>query len=619
MVRAQDEVDQIVLHSLRSLGCEISDDTKRISDLDQDQVFKAVVSCLFAIDENLKYPNALPNNTAKAVSLSTEIASTIKDLGFRGSIGYHNLIYPNATDTRNILVFLDETLPSKEKGGAEESAAIDLIDEHLKRLNKAMYAPHFAVKSSSSRRLYHNAVAFTTSRVHDPNSMPESKLEPTFLAEERYVGAVLPMITHQPATASNVVPSILEQNTKNITAQQEREAEWRACLDAGLNPEEYLRNKRQRVKKMMTGHVRTALASQSDTSSYGSIIEDLASNNGRGRFGKGTRFMNQVDFAEKDDAPPPLSEAELQAQRDAELETLRVKITELAQENARLTTDIQAFASTIRQLEANTVNEQNDQAALKERYQMLKKTFDLLPDAEKNIQLLRDISQQSAKRLAELAAEWEQHRVPLIDNYRKLKHQSLNKKDDTQEKLDRIKAMRAEMKELVVLIRQRDDRYKQLIELYSRMPKDINRGMYTRRIMEIVKNVKKQKVVIEKVLIDTRNQKKDIATIGDTLGRSFSVTSEEVFAVALTDETAKAIYKELASIHEKFETLATMVEKTGSSQNRIEDLHDKIEQMTLRTETLETKRILKDLKEVKKENTEMIAKIKGKKGKKDKK
>jgi DNA repair exonuclease SbcCD ATPase subunit len=64
-----------------------------------------------------------------------------------------------------------------------------------------------------------------------------------------------------------------------------------------------------------------------------------------------------------------------------------------------------------------------------------------------------------------------------------------------------IKEMRARMKELVEEVTKKDERYKQLVEVFKQLPKD-NRANYTMRILEMVKNVKKQKVEINKVRSD---------------------------------------------------------------------------------------------------------------------
>ncbi len=61
--------------------------------------------------------------------------------------------------------------------------------------------------------------------------------------------------------------------------------------------------------------------------------------------------------------------------------------------------------------------------------------------------------------------------------------------------------MRAQMKEIAAEVHAKEERYRELLEVYSKLPKDVTRAQYTNRILEIVKNVKKQKVDIDKVTL----------------------------------------------------------------------------------------------------------------------
>ena len=65
--------------------------------------------------------------------------------------------------------------------------------------------------------------------------------------------------------------------------------------------------------------------------------------------------------------------------------------------------------------------------------------------------------------------------------------------------VDEMKAKRSEMQTMSGTIREREERYRALAEEFERMPKNVNRSMYTYRIMDIIKQVRKQKVEILKV------------------------------------------------------------------------------------------------------------------------
>jgi hypothetical protein len=77
--------------------------------------------------------------------------------------------------------------------------------------------------------------------------------------------------------------------------------------------------------------------------------------------------------------------------------------------------------------------------------------------------------------------------------------------------------MRDEMKRLAVEIREKDELVKQLMEELSKLPKQVQRTGYTRRIMDIMRNIEKQQITISGILKDTRDTQKEINTASEVL------------------------------------------------------------------------------------------------------
>jgi hypothetical protein len=121
------------------------------------------------------------------------------------------------------------------------------------------------------------------------------------------------------------------------------------------------------------------------------------------------------------------------------------------------------------------------------------------------------------------AGEWEAHRVPLVEEIRTTKDSVAKRKSDMKYKLDRIKQMREDMKRLAVEIREKDELVKQLLEELGKLPKQVQRTGYTRRIMDIMKNIEKQQITISGILKDTRDTQKDINTVSEVLRRFLSL------------------------------------------------------------------------------------------------
>lgn len=74
-------------------------------------VIKALMSCIDVISPGTGMPHSLPPSMSQRLKLATNIADHIKDLGFRGDIGYQMILYCNEVEIRRLLMFLIEKLP----------------------------------------------------------------------------------------------------------------------------------------------------------------------------------------------------------------------------------------------------------------------------------------------------------------------------------------------------------------------------------------------------------------------------------------------------------------------------------------------------------------------------
>ena len=103
-----------------------------------------------------------------------------------------------------------------------------------------------------------------------------------------------------------------------------------------------------------------------------------------------------------------------------------------------------------------------------------------------------------------LKSKFETHKKPLDDEKESLKQSLLEKKDTVQQKKDEIKSLRLEIDELNSDLTGKEGLIKELNIEMDNLPKQestkfSNRQFYTKRILEIVANIDKQKKEIEKV------------------------------------------------------------------------------------------------------------------------
>lgn len=110
----------------------------------------------------------------------------------------------------------------------------------------------------------------------------------------------------------------------------------------------------------------------------------------------------------------------------------------------------------------------------------------------------------------------------------------LSLQNESMKKAETAKSLSEKRKELEVELKNKDQILTQLQSESEKNGREVNRSAYTRRILEIINNIEKQKTEIEKVLRDTRDIQKEINTLSGQLDRSFTVADETIFRVGQT-------------------------------------------------------------------------------------
>uniref|UniRef100_A0A8C3AFS9 Coiled-coil domain-containing protein 22 n=1 Tax=Cyclopterus lumpus TaxID=8103 RepID=A0A8C3AFS9_CYCLU len=248
----------------------------------------------------------------------------------------------------------------------------------------------------------------------------------------------------------------------------------------------------------------------------------------------------------------------------------------------------------------------------KDKMQVKKKTIDLLPDTDNNMLKLQALVEASAKRVVNLASQWEKHRAPLIDEHRRLKEICSNQDVsdlESSRKLSEIKSLHDKIRVSTEEAKKKEEIYKQLVTELENLPQDASRSAYTQRILEIVSNIKKQKEEITKILSDTKELQKEINSLTGKLDRTFAVTDELVFKDAKKDESVRKSYKYLAALHENCNQLIQTIEDTGTILREIRDLEEQIETENVSKTVANLERIQDDYKAIRQENSALAAKV----------
>lgn len=142
-------------------------------------------------------------------------------------------------------------------------------------------------------------------------------------------------------------------------------------------------------------------------------------------------------------------------------------------------------------------------------------------------------------------------------------------KEDIRETKQNISRLHAELNE-------RDDYLTLLRKEHQKLTKDTTRASYTKRILEILANIKKQRLDIDKIIKDTRIIQKEINQLAGRLDRAFTETDELMFRDAKGDEFVRKAYKNVATFHESCAVLIQAVEATGVIMREMKDLEDEV-------------------------------------------
>eukprot|EP00727_Mastigamoeba_balamuthi_P009053 m51a1_g4770 hypothetical protein (614) ;mRNA; f:19052-21602 len=607
-----EEADNLLIMSLRDVGCPLEEGVKSVKQLiesDSTLVYQACVCFLKAIDPARELPESLPRHMSSRVAACTTIAATVKEMGYRAELNYHHLLYPSESDTRHLFMFLAKSVPEAEK--PQEASKPELLVTEQIRKALAAFVKTAAPAASSSAA----ACALGTTPLRTPHRGRALRVTPGL---EAYYRDHLRPVSAQPPRIDMLAPSVFESTATALAEARQRELENQAGLDSGLNPIQYAERRRAQIAGSMATAFRASLAAaaQQQRAMLQNAVREASSASGAqaGRFGRQVAFATEEAASS---AAPQETQEERLAKQQAELDERQAVLAKAQAELAQLSASLQAFDSSQRRAEAEAAQADAAREALEREYKVKKRTFDLLPEADANARELERLADASAARLSELAAEWEKHRAPLVAELRELQDARDAAMGASRTKLEDIRRLRAEMKALVEEIRGKEEKYRQLVDTYSGMQRDLSRAVYTRRILDVVRNVKKQKRDIEKVLGDTRQLQKEINGVRDTLGRSFAVADDLLFQEAKkeqakgakADASKKDAYKHLVAINKSFEALVQAIEEIGSTKNNILNLESKIDQIHSRISTINVERVTEDLKQIRAENTALASKI----------
>lgn len=621
---SDEDAEEILLVALRlSLRDVGGVEVRNLNEVTASVLVSIVVRSVLLIEEaegmeSQKMSATLPKGAASRHRLCTLIASRLNNLGFE--IGYNQLLYPQESSTRAVLTWLVDRLPR----GDEERAA------------EAMDA-----STAWRTRIADSVAAWTKASWKLPPNRAKGRCGREWRAWGLEAKEDAALVTQQVPSGADFLPSLLELAAKNTIATAHAEA---AALSEGVanNDDKQVSNKSSSAKAAMgaSADVDFGWGSRTKMPSLGDMLAAMETGErsdaaALGRLAHAAWFKHgdekrhteekpapSPQKKDKDEgettteeAPAPSAEAEaasLASKLSAELEQLGEAYAAERQKAVRIESEREALERQVTEATAKLDKAKENKTTLEREYVVRKKTLDMLPEASAAIAKLREICQASRQRLVALEAEWTTHREPLEKAIEAKRQDRGKRKATARAMVDEMKRCRNEMQQMVLDLASKEDRAKLLEAEYAKMPKNVNRTLYTYRIMDIIQSVAKQKAEIAKIIEDIKGVQKDNNKVSEALTRSEAIADETVHQASADGKDPSAIqaYRYLCDLRQLFETLVSVISQTSAEDRKARDLDSKSKQLQTRLDANNLKRILDDLQQVKAENDKLISKLK---------
>ncbi|KAG5680441.1 hypothetical protein PVAND_009949 [Polypedilum vanderplanki] len=527
-----DEVDSIILETLREIGCELEEDVK-LKNLSPEDVFKSISTLCKIISPESEIPKILPVQMAQRFSAASQLVDCCKRLGFNGDFGYQTILYSNINELRRVFMWLIENLPkSEDKTDSFQprtvSKAKNIENQIARSLAIDLRQPWVLGFLQSPSNLQ-----FTPIELERPRSTKKSE---KFLIE--YEEKFLKTIFHQ---TSSIIPSIIATHDidlmkKNIPASESSEIS----------------------KKLRSSMIRSTQSLNLMSASSKSTLSS----------------MSNLAISEK---IPEITQ-NMQLIQKSRVEILTEKVESLKEQIDEQEDIFKHLTFNKEEILKNIATEKENLERAKKNGKLKMQIAILLDNPEESIEKLQNTLEIAKQKRQTLNAKFESHKIPLEQQLEAFSSTNSVKLEKIKNIRETVKSMRQSMREIQEDIKQKVQLQQHLIEELNKMKRTTERSAYTSRIADIINSIKKQNYDINQVLIDTRALQKAINNIEGQLQRQFILTEELVWTkTAKQDEYSKKAYKLLISLHTEFSELIALIENTGSIQREIREIEDQID------------------------------------------
>jgi hypothetical protein len=487
------------------------------------------------------------------------MANKIKGLGFIGECGYNQLLYPVEKFSRTLLSWFIQKLPRTEDEGLEETLGANAllnrrIMESLKKWRIAPKLLPFCTSGTPLRNIHHSN-SFITTNLKINNNNKESEI---IKSRDLFVNCSKSKLP--------IESSVFEKHTLELINDVNYASKLEDDFgEADGENKNYLstvvRNAISAAKQNMgDSNLNNSSESKQDSSniSLSEIVTNISQNADIGgkKLERGTRFSHANEFSQdvnisignsntsgnkdfsslsnsvEEQAKKKEQQEKEAIEREEELETLRKEILDSQNKIDAQDRHNSNSMDKLRQLESELLVITTESERLERELMIKRKTLEMLPSATEHIEQLQKLCSSSSTKLMKLAQEWEGHRRPLLEQLRQKKSNKGQRRARCRGMVEEMKLCREEMSSMIQDLKDKQERSQVLNEEMEKLPKNMNRSIYTHRIMDIISQISKQNKEIDKITVDIRDVQKTINSTTTSMQRADAVAEELVFTAA---------------------------------------------------------------------------------------
>ncbi|QDZ24930.1 hypothetical protein HOP50_15g74730 [Chloropicon primus] len=583
-----EEADGALFAALRQQGLESASTLPSLKKIGPDEVYGICAESVKQIIPNTSIPLTLTPNPSDRFRACTGLTNEIKAIGYKFDLGFQQILYPTEKEVRQLLVFLISNFP-KAKGQQLQADCAENEEQslHGKVGNALRRALKLAEKTSEERDEYESA-----------------ELRPSFTSSFWY--------GWEGAGPDDLVRLKGAEKQQLVDYLVERSAFERACGNAGRFTlrdlplslsEEALREIGNKLQAQDANAMQASSAastiqarSKSTASSLEFGVYGSRASSGDGARESGGRQGSEAASGASDRTSGEEETSEEKKKesiadiRKRELGELHRQLVGLNQRCADLRESMESKLQSIKATEKEILDLQSKVKDLSGQHSVWKEAVAIAVQANKggdletSLGVLQDEISALEADMKRSHEEWLELKNPVLQEIERMRSIDVQKKQRREKIARDTVEMKNKIKRLQIDLRHRKNEKQVLQQDYKNADKTLNRYTYVERIGEIIKNVKKQEVEIERILVDTFQVQRDINSAEESLHRAYTLADETIFREARSSKSvaSKDLYQLLSSMHSNFAQVVENIRAIGKMERESQDCIRKTEEL-LRT------------------------------------